>query len=135
MKNWFYKFMQGRNGVNHFSRFLSTLGMILLIISMFLKQNIFGNFILFFGLACVFYSNFIIFSRNKIQRAKENQDYLALRRKFLGFFSKKKNKMKNLKEYKYLKCPNCKTEMKVPRGKGKIKIHCKNCGNDFITKS
>lgn len=135
MKNWFYKFMQGRNGVNHFSRFLSTLGMILLIISMFLKQNIFGNFILFFGLACVFYSNFIIFSRNKVQRAKENQDYLALRRKFLGFFSKKKNKMKNLKEYKYLKCPNCKTEMKVPRGKGKIKIHCKNCGNDFITKS
>ena len=135
MKNWFYKFMQGRNGVNHFSRFLSTLGMILLIISMFLKQNIFGNFILFFGLACVFYSNFIIFSRNKVQRAKENQDYLALRRKFLGFFSKKKNKMKNLKEYKYLKCPNCKTEMKVPRGKGKIKVHCKNCGNDFITKS
>ena len=135
MKNWFYKFMQDRNGVNHFSRFLSTLGMILLIISMFLKQNIFGNFILFFGLACVFYSNFIIFSRNKVQRAKENQDYLALRRKFLGFFSKKKNKMKNLKEYKYLKCPNCKTEMKVPRGKGKIKVHCKNCGNDFITKS
>lgn len=135
MKNWFYKFMQGRNGVNHFSRFLSTLGMILLIISMFLKQNIFGNFILFFGLACVFYSNFIIFSRNRVQRAKENQDYLALRRKFLGFFSKKKNKMKNLKEYKYLKCPNCKTEMKVPRGKGKIKVHCKNCGNDFITKS
>ena len=135
MKNWFYKFMQGRNGVNHFSRFLSTLGMILLIISMFLKQNIFGNFILFFGLACVFYSNFIIFSRNKVQRAKENQDYLLLRRKFLGFFSKKKNKMKNLKEFKYLKCPNCKTEMKVPRGKGKIKIHCKNCGNDFIEKS
>ncbi|MDO5018544.1 MAG: hypothetical protein Q4E02_04515 [Lagierella massiliensis] len=135
MKNWFFKFMQGRNGVNHFSRFLSSIGLLIWIIALFFERSTFGNFLSLFGIGCILYSNFIIFSRDKVQRNKENQDYLNLRNKFISIFSKNKNKILNSKKYKYLKCPNCKTEMRVPKGKGKIKIHCKNCGEEFLTKS
>lgn len=37
--------------------------------------------------------------------------------------------------YKRFKCPKCKTLCRVPRGKGKIKIHCPKCGEEFIKRS
>ncbi|WP_300410346.1 hypothetical protein [Lagierella sp.] len=136
MKDWINKFMEGRNGVNQFSRFLSILGIIVILCSFITKdRSMLNNFLRVFGLATIFYSDFIILSRNRVQRAKENQDYLKLRNSFLGFFKRKKSKALNFKKYKYFKCPNCKKEMRVPRGKGKIKVHCNNCDHDFFSKS
>ena len=30
------------------------------------------------------------------------------------------------------RCPGCGTLLRVPKGKGKIKIVCRKCGNSFI---
>lgn len=35
------------------------------------------------------------------------------------------------KKYKVFECPNCKTKLRVPRGKGKVRITCRNCGEKF----
>ena len=32
-------------------------------------------------------------------------------------------------------CPACKTTLRVPKGRGKIKIVCRKCGNSFMGKS
>ncbi|MDO4564453.1 MAG: hypothetical protein Q4C04_02420 [Clostridia bacterium] len=39
------------------------------------------------------------------------------------------------KNYRYLICPQCRQKLRVPRGKGKIKVTCTICRNQFIAKS
>lgn len=46
-----------------------------------------------------------------------------------------KNKIESLLDYKVIDCPNCKTRLRVPKGKGKIKITCQKCSNAFIVNS
>lgn len=39
------------------------------------------------------------------------------------------------KDFKFFKCPQCGHTLRVPKGKGKIKITCPNCSNRFEAKS
>ena len=48
---------------------------------------------------------------------------------------KKQEYASQRKDYRFFKCPTCKQKVRVPKGKGKIKIHCPRCHNDFIKKS
>lgn len=40
-----------------------------------------------------------------------------------------------MRQYKYLLCPQCTQRLRVPRGKGRIRVTCTRCGNVFETKS
>lgn len=40
-----------------------------------------------------------------------------------------------LKAYKYFFCPQCTRRLRVPRGKGKVRVTCTTCGNVFEIKS
>ena len=40
-----------------------------------------------------------------------------------------------MKQYKYLICPQCAQRLRVPRGKGRLRVTCTNCGNVFETRS
>ncbi|WP_100065037.1 hypothetical protein [Miniphocaeibacter massiliensis] len=138
MKEKLYKFMAGRNGANQFSRFLSITALVLLvsslISSMVFKNNV-GTFLSYMALPILLYSNFIVFSKNLTKRRAENQDFLNLKYKIFHKFKNIKTRFSQRKEYKFFKCSNCKTLLRVPKGKGKIKVHCKKCGNDMIKKS
>ena len=39
------------------------------------------------------------------------------------------------RKYKIFRCPGCGQKIRIPRGHGKIQIHCRVCGNDFMGKS
>ena len=39
------------------------------------------------------------------------------------------------KDFKFFQCPSCHAVLRVPSGRGKIKIVCRKCGNTFIGKS
>lgn len=123
--------MIGRYGQDELSKFILSLALILLVINLFVKTSALSAV----ALILIFYSYYRIFSRDTSARYAENKKFLdtiePLRRKFFT----SKNKYENRKVYKYIKCPNCKLEMKVPNGKGKIKVTCKSCGNKFIIKS
>ena len=124
-------FMIGRYGQDELGKFILSLALILLVINLFVKTSVLSAV----ALILIFYSYYRIFSRDTSARYAENKKFLdtiePLRRKFFT----SKNKYENRKVYKYIKCPNCKLEMKVPKGKGKIKVTCKSCGNKFIIKS
>jgi len=69
-------------------------------------------------------------SASYAKRQKELQLWLS----FLGFFSLQGKRLKDLK-HKYVRCPQCKKVLRVPRKKGKIIINCPTCNNKIRTKS
>lgn len=74
------------------------------------------------------------FSGNVARRQMENQRFLALfrgRHSGCGW----RAKMEQRREYKIFKCPSCGVKLRVPRGKGKIKVTCRQCGATFEEKS
>jgi len=94
-----------------------------------------GSIFYLFGtvlMVCVYYR---MFSRNVSKRTMENQRYLKQEMKVRSFFVKKKKELGQRKVYHIYKCPNCKQKLRVPRGKGKIAVRCRKCGNEFIRKS
>ncbi|MDU4045533.1 MAG: hypothetical protein E7H35_01240 [Peptoniphilus harei] len=125
------KFMLGRYGQDELGKFILSLSLILLIINLFVKTAALSAA----ALVLIIYSYYRIFSRDVRARYVENKKFLStvdpLRRKFFS----SKNKYDNRKVYKYIKCPKCKFEMKVPKNKGKIRVTCKKCGEKFIVKS
>jgi RNase P subunit RPR2 len=48
---------------------------------------------------------------------------------------KKNPTWSEIRQYKYLICPQCTQRLRVPRGKGRIRVTCTRCGNVFETKS
>ncbi|MBO5769881.1 MAG: hypothetical protein J6R23_01330, partial [Spirochaetales bacterium] len=93
-------------------------------------------------------SVFRMFSRNIAKRRNENEAFLKIfsskKRKErrlekknakLAKKERKARRKEDLKTHVYYKCPECNTELRVPRGKGKIRITCPKCSTQFIKKT
>ena len=52
-----------------------------------------------------------------------------------GVLDKWKRQWHEYRTYRYLICPQCSQRLRVPRGKGKIKVTCTKCRNQFVAKS
>ena len=52
-----------------------------------------------------------------------------------GLLEKWKRQWREYRTYRYLICPQCSQRLRVPRGKGKIRVTCTKCRNQFIAKS
>ena len=127
----FARFMVGRYGTDELNRFLSALILILVVVSLFLRTGI-----LFVPeLALLVWIYFRMFSKNTGKRFKENQQYLNLRFMITEGWKKWPARMKEARQYKIFRCPNCGQKLRIPRGHGKISIHCRKCGHDFTGKS
>lgn len=130
MKQKLIKFMIGRYGPDALSKFTIYLGLILLIISIFLPQQVKVVFTTL-TLILLIYSYFRIFSKNINRRRYENAKYLRMTSGIRTDFNLKRQMWDQRKEYKFFKCPSCKSVMRVPKGKGKVRIVCRKCGNSF----
>lgn len=130
MKAWFQRFMSGRYGSDQFGKFLSMVSLVLLILGLFL-----GSIPYWLGLFLLLYCYFRMFSRNISKRYAENQKYLVWEGKFRRHTDKYKLRFSQRKTYRYFRCPHCKQELRVPRGRGRISINCPKCGTSFIKKS
>lgn len=52
-----------------------------------------------------------------------------------GILDKWKQQWHEYRTYRYLICPQCSQRLRVPRGKGKIRVTCIKCRNQFVAKS
>ncbi len=88
------------------------------------------------SLGALVLSIFRTFSRNLSARRAE---YDWFRTRFIDPFKKGSAKRKARKAqsatHRFFKCPACRQTVRVPRGKGKIRITCPKCGNTFIKKT
>ncbi len=123
-------FLSGRNGPDAFSMTASLSACVLLIIAMFVGGTI-SSVLWLLALICLIFCYFRIFSRNIPRRRAENQRFLTLiapLTQLHGRFREKK-RQKNL--YCFFQCPQCGTVLRVPKGKGHIRITCKCCKHIF----
>jgi predicted membrane protein len=130
MRERFSRFMWGRYGNDNFNQFLMFCAMALLVISLFLR----GPFYLL-AIIVMVYAYYRMFSKNIAKRSAENQWYLKKSMKARSFIQKKKREFSQRKQYHIYKCPKCKQKIRVPRGRGRIAITCRKCGNEFVRKS
>ena len=84
MRNRFQQFMYGRYGMDQLNRFLSTIALIILVVSMFIRRPI----VEIVALALLFWCYYRMFSKNISKRAAENQKYMNFRYRAVCFFKK-----------------------------------------------
>lgn len=127
MKEKFYRFMAGRYGSDQFSKFLSIASLALLVLYFILKNPL----LWICALAILVYNDIRMFSKNLEKRRAENAAYLRLKYKLTNEFKNMKDRWSQRRDYCFFRCPSCKAMLRVPRGKGKIHVTCRKCGNVF----
>lgn len=134
MKAWFQRFMSGRYGGDQFNQFLAITSLVFLVLGLFLP-GIFGTLFYAVGFAMLIYSYIRMFSRNHTKRIAENRWYWEKRNAVVSWFGGVKTRFAMRKTYHYYRCPRCRQQLRVPRGRGRISITCPKCGTSFIKKS
>ena len=136
MKDKFYRFMQGRYGVDQFAKFTMGVALVSIVLAIFVNTgSSAGSLLDMLGLVAIVYTYFRILSRNISKRAQENQKYLSATAKLRQRLNKEKNMMKQRKDYHIYTCPSCGQKVRIPRGKGKIEISCPKCHSKFVKRS
>ena len=130
VRRWMLRLMAGRYGGDQLNVLLTALCVIFYIMYWFTRMFIFE----LLALLLVALSLYRSLSRNVERRRSENTRFLQIvrpiRRRWTGFRARAHDR-----EHRYFKCPNCGQHMRVPRGKGRITVHCRACGAAFEEKS
>ncbi len=128
------RFMIGRYGADQLWRALMIFYLLSIVITnivyRFSKIAYYSLSVL--SLAIIIFAVFRVFSKNIEARRKENQEWLkitgGIRQKFI--FAKERNKQK--KTHKFVKCKQCKKVLRLPKNKGKLNVSCPHCKNQFV---
>lgn len=126
MRARFHRFMYGRYGYDQLGWFLLALYLILYLLTLLTRWNIFY----WLGTVSIFFAIYRIFSRNLPRRRSENTRFLHAASPAIRWWKLHSAIWKD-KDHRYFKCPNCGQQLRVPRGKGKINITCRSCGASF----
>lgn len=138
IKNWFrsigskmQSFMYGRYGFDELSQFLMRIAFVCIIAGLFIYPGFFC------GLAMALYLITMLrtYSKNTAKRQREREAYLRMTNPVRNWFGLQKRKFSERKTHRYYKCNQCKTSLRVPKGKGKIKIRCPKCGAEIVKKT
>ena len=141
MKERLRKFMEGRYGADELNKFL-TICVWVLLLTGFVLSGIqkgvtltLGSLLVTLSWALLIWSIFRTLSRNTQKRAAENYQYFVYKNKVLGWWKGLKMRWQDRKVHRYYRCPQCGATVRVPKGKGKIRITCPKCRNQFIKKT
>ncbi|WP_430598208.1 hypothetical protein [Enterococcus sp. AZ177] len=99
----------------------------LLLLNLFLPTSI----AFWIAVALLLWNNYRFFSKRIYPRSNENTRYVLRIQQLKKKFETIKIKLKERKIYTYFKCPTCKQQLRAPKGKGKIKVTCSTCKEQF----
>ena len=118
-----YRFMLGRNGVDSVCYASLLVYILLAIVNAFVGSFIIST-IMFLITVYIF---FRILSKNVYKRRAENAKLLRMTEKFKPLT----RRIKEMRTYRFRKCTNCKTTLRLPIRKGKHSVICPKCKNKF----
>ena len=124
------RFLYGRYGTDKLNLALLIFGLILSLIGtlVFWPVTLLAD-------ALYIWALFRTFSRNIPARQREYAAFLRFWSPIESWLRARKVRFSPRKQYKYFKCPNCRQELRAPRGRGKIEVTCQKCHNVFRTKT
>lgn len=131
----FRRWLAGRNGFDQLSRFCILIACILLVVNFLFSSPRISSVLWFLSILLVAYVYFRAFSRDVYKRQAENTRFLQLRWKIQNRLSGMRDMWRQRREYCFFRCPACHAVLRVPKGKGRVRIVCRKCGNAFERKT
>jgi hypothetical protein len=129
--NWLKRFMIGRYGGDQLSMTLLVGSVLLTWSAQLFKLPL----LTVIGYICLGICIFRMLSRDIQKRRMENDKFVLLLRPVYSWLKQTQNRLKDAKTHRYFICPNCKTRLRVPKGKGRIIITCPKCKTEFAQKT
>ena len=125
------RFMQDRHGPDNLGMFTLFAGLLCSLLGSFTGISILS----LIGFILYLITLFRMFSKNHEKRIAENRKYIDLTSNWKSKSRQFVKRMKNRREYRYFKCPNCKVLLRLKRGTGERDITCVRCGHQFRYKA
>lgn len=123
--------LRGRNGADELAMCAIILALLLVVLNIFVRSLVLS----IIALVLMAYAWFRMTSRNLEARENEN----AVFAEFLGpvrpWVRDPARAFSEARAYKHFKCPECGQRVRVPRGKGKIRVRCPKCHEKFEARS
>lgn len=129
--NGFKKFMYGRYGLDQLSIMLLTASILFSLLALVCHSTILQ--LLTYILLGLAYLRGL--SKNISKRQQENKSFLRLWMPIKIKLNQTFTRLKSIRTHKYYKCPKCSQTLRVPKGRGRIRITCPQCKNEFSKKS
>lgn len=131
-------FFAGRRGIDALGWALICCAIVCRVVGMFVDHWAVNAVMLLFFALFVFRA----LSKNLAVRDKENEIFMKFFEKCkrtwekaAGSYSDFLDRRARRQNYAFPKCPVCKQKVRVPKGKGKIRITCPYCKNKFEKKT
>jgi flagellar biosynthesis component FlhA len=125
------QWMQGRYGSDQLGKLLLVLSLACIVLSLIPNLSLLA----LVGLAILVICYWRLFSKRVDKRYQENLHYLRATAGIRRRARKVRKRYANRKVYAYMKCPQCHQKMRVPKGKGTVRIVCPSCKKEFQAKS
>ena len=138
--NRLQEFMRGRYGADELERFLMVVTVILIVINFFVGSRLLNLIVT----ALLIWSFFRMLSRNFTARSNENMAFVRHRDTVLSKINRGRlsggsgsggKKASSDRAYHYFSCPSCGQRVRVPRGRGRVRIICPKCRTEFEKKA
>lgn len=118
---------RGRNGDDELSRILTNVAIVLVVVGVFSRIYAFS----LVALVLLAYATWRICSRNVSARQRESREACRRLGPARAWLLNPLAAAREAKDYRHLACPSCGQRVRVPRGKGKVRVTCPNCHGRF----
>ena len=125
------EWLRGRRGPDDIVYACIYLAFFFVVVNIFARTSWLG----WLALALIVYGGFRIQSKNLGARAAENEKFLNAIGPVRPWLQNPKAAAAELKQFKHVKCPKCGQKVRLPRGKGKLRVTCPKCREKFETKA
>ncbi|MBQ3299705.1 MAG: hypothetical protein IIX22_05860 [Ruminococcus sp.] len=137
MRNFFERFMmfmQGRYGMDSLNGFILVLSFVIWTVNIFVFNRLAHYIIMVVQLLLVALFIFRMLSRNVTMRSAENRRFQKVYEPVKNWVQLTYKRIRDRKDYRYLKCPVCKAQLRVKNIKGRHNVRCPKCRSEFEKK-
>lgn len=124
------RFASGRYGFDDLYVALVSFALLLMVVGLFVESWLLAGAIGLVIAAAVARA----MSRNAPARKRENERFLLVSRPVRTKLYRLWRRVRDFREFRYRRCPNCKATICIPRRKGKRVIVCPRCHASFETR-